>query len=58
MHVDVYLKDPYDTLTIHYPPRWELGTQTFKIGSVGTADPLQMSEYMRIKVTKADPAAY
>ncbi len=56
MHVEIYLKDPYDTITVNYPPGWELQTQVFAFGT--EKDPTQMAEYVAIKVRKADPEAY
>lgn len=56
MHVELYLKDPYDTITINYPPGWLLQARVVEFGT--EKDPTQMSEYMAIKVIKADPEAY
>ena len=56
MHVELYLKDRYDTVPINYPPGWALRAQEFAFGT--EKDPTQMSAYMTIKVHKADPEAY
>lgn len=59
MHIDVYVKDPTDTLTIKYPPGWRLQTQVTRAAAMEQGgDPLDFFDRMDVRVQHAASDAY